>query len=256
MQTESHIQSKKLPLYRAKVETESTAKHPGKIQLRILPQFKDVGVAHLPWVEPLISGGMSTEEFSFTPPKKGATVWCVFLDDYWKSPYWLPGQFLNGFFDYDGQVKPALDTVPELSDTAYPNVRFRRLATGTIEFYNAQNGEYGTVHTSGSYSIFDADGNVYNYTVGEAHSYNDTGFVRLTADGSIELNGNVDFAVRFNELLTAFNQLKTDLNNLVIAYNAHTHPDPSSGSTGPTSAPGTSSAADVSSAKVDNVLLP
>jgi hypothetical protein len=256
MEKFKHTNSTDLPIYRARVEALDAGEHPGRIQLRVLPQFKNVDNTLLPWADPLVGVGMSAEEFSFTPPQVGAMVWCVFTDRYWKNPYWLPGQFLSGFFDYDGQIKPSLDSVTELGNTAYPNVRFRRLPTGTIEFYNADNGEYGTVHNSGSYIIFDVDGNSYTYTVGEAHTYNDNGFVRLTEDGNIELNGAVDFAVRFNELLTAFNQLRTDLNNFIVTYNTHTHADPSSGSTGPPSSPGTNSSADVSSAKVENVLLP
>lgn len=65
-------------------------------------------------------------------------------------------------------------------------------------------------------------------------------FIKYLKTGILHLNGDTDFAVRFNELETAFNELKSQ-------YNAHTH----GGST--TDKP---SVADISTAKVDTVKLP
>lgn len=64
-----------------------------------------------------------------------------------------------------------------------------------------------------------------------------------------------DYAVRYNELETAFNQLKQDLNTFISVFNAHTQPV-SGGTAGAPSIPGVSSAAIVTPAKVDNVRLP
>ena len=47
--------------------------------------------------------------------------------------------------------------------------------------------------------------------------------IYLRGDGTMEIGGNADFMVRYNELETAFNQLKSDFDSLVTAYNAHTH---------------------------------
>lgn len=258
MKRNAHANSKSLPLYKAVVTSAGDKEHPGRIQIRVQPQFRNVDKDLLPWADPLVGAGMGTDEFEFHPPQVDSLVWCVFLDDYWKSPRWLPGQFISGFFDYDGKVKPALDAASDVQDSEYPNVRFTHLPTGNIEFHNVDNGEYGFIHNSGSYNIFDPDGNMYFYTVGEAHTYNDNGNVRLAANGEIELNGNTDYAVRYSELLSAFNQLKEDLNALINAYNSHVHTGGTiSGSTGTISTPpGTISAADVSGSKVDNVRLP
>ena len=84
--------------------------------------------------------------------------------------------------------------------------------------------------------------------------------IRMLVDGVIELNGNADYAVRYNQLETAFNQLKSDFDDLVTLFNDHTHlylPGP--GSETPTAAPattGTASTADITQAKVDTVKLP
>lgn len=80
---------------------------------------------------------------------------------------------------------------------------------------------------------------------GERISYSYDGptiktFIKYLKTGILHINGSTDYAVRFTELETAFNELKTQ-------YNAHNH-----GGSG-TSAP---SVADISTAKVDTVKLP
>lgn len=82
-------------------------------------------------------------------------------------------------------------------------------------------------------------------------------FINFLQSGIIELNGNSDFAVRFSELETGFNQMKTDFNNfLTTAYNVHTHPTAPIGPISIPSLPGSASTADISAAKVDEVKLP
>lgn len=77
----------------------------------------------------------------------------------------------------------------------------------------------------------------------------------LRNDGIMELNGDDDNMVRFSELETAFDELKSDFNALVTVYNAHVHPGVTSGgaSTLITTSSGSSSAADISGAKIDEV---
>lgn len=72
-------------------------------------------------------------------------------------------------------------------------------------------------------------------------------FINFLTTGVLELNGNTDFAV-------AFNNLKTEFEELQSAYNAHTHTvDGNPGTTGTTN---TISTADIDNAKVDTVKLP
>jgi len=77
----------------------------------------------------------------------------------------------------------------------------------------------------------------------------------LKADGTMEIGGNSKNMVRYQELETAFNELKDDFNTLVSTFNAHTHTGvtPGVGSSGSTATPGTSSAADISPAKIDEI---
>lgn len=77
-------------------------------------------------------------------------------------------------------------------------------------------------------------------------------------DGTLEINGNTDFAVAFNNLKTAFDQLKSDHDALLNEYKLHVHAGVTTGA-GSTSAAGSSllpSSADIDPAKVSTVKLP
>lgn len=81
-------------------------------------------------------------------------------------------------------------------------------------------------------------------------------YLHLKNDGLMELAGNADFAVRFSELESGFNQLKSDFNSFITAtYNTHTHVTPA----GPSAKPlpvGTSSAASIAGAKISEIKVP
>lgn len=74
-------------------------------------------------------------------------------------------------------------------------------------------------------------------------------------DGTCEIGGDDDNMVRYSKLEEAFNELKTDFNNLVTVYNSHTHTGVTAGpgSTGTTPAAGQSSSADITPAKIDEI---
>jgi len=82
---------------------------------------------------------------------------------------------------------------------------------------------------------------------------------RIRNDGTFEIGGSVDNLIRFNKLKSAFDELKTDFNNLVTAYNAHTHITTATVGTGPpgiiapTTSTGTPSTADMADSKIDEL---
>ena len=80
-------------------------------------------------------------------------------------------------------------------------------------------------------------------------------FINFLSSGIIEINGNSDFAVRFNELESGFNELVTDFNNFVSTFNNHTQ-ILSGGIALAPSTPASSTSADISDAKVEEVKLP
>lgn len=80
-------------------------------------------------------------------------------------------------------------------------------------------------------------------------------YIFLKKDGSIEIGGDSDNAIRYSEMKTAFDTLRDDLNNLINLYNAHIHPTPS-GPSSPTVSLGTPSVADMTSSKIDEIKVP
>lgn len=82
-------------------------------------------------------------------------------------------------------------------------------------------------------------------------------YIHVKSDGTIEIGGNTDNMVRYSELETAFDQLKSDFDDLVTVFNAHTHLyAPGPGSPTPTAAPattGTPSTADITGAKINEI---
>ncbi len=87
---------------------------------------------------------------------------------------------------------------------------------------------------------------------GERKIYSSSGgaikaFINWLSSGILELNGNSDFAVRFNALETGFNALRSDHNTFLV----HVH-----GASGtPPVPPAVPSTASISAAKVDEVKI-
>jgi hypothetical protein len=81
--------------------------------------------------------------------------------------------------------------------------------------------------------------------------------IYLRADGTCEVGGDADNMVRYSELETAFNQLKSDFDALVSDYNSHTHivpQAPSGNTTSQTPIPtGSPSTADITPAKINEI---
>lgn len=81
-------------------------------------------------------------------------------------------------------------------------------------------------------------------------------YIWLKNNGTCEIGGNADNAVRYSKLEQAFNDLKTDFNNLVTIYNSHQHTFVGTGSVGAVTTTGTSSSADISPAKINEIKVP
>lgn len=121
---------------------------------------------------------------------------------------------------------------------------------GTINVWN-ENANI-EINPDGEYLLTTPKATIKADKDGNIELENDAGsFLNLT-DGTIaELMGNADFAVRYSELETAFNQLKSDFDN-------HTHlvPGVTSGSFSATATAPTNSTADISGAKIDEIKVP
>lgn len=88
---------------------------------------------------------------------------------------------------------------------------------------------------------------------GEVHLYStnsdgssEQAFILMKNDGTMQVNGDADYAIRYSDMKSAFNQFKND-------FNSHTH----TGNMGaPTSPPTVPTSADMSPSKVDTVQVP
>lgn len=82
-------------------------------------------------------------------------------------------------------------------------------------------------------------------------------FIHFKKNGDVIINGDGDNAIRYSKMKEAFDQLKSDFNNfLTTAYNLHQHPTAAPGPPSPPTLPGTSSVADMSSSKIDEIKVP
>jgi len=88
-------------------------------------------------------------------------------------------------------------------------------------------------------------------------------YIWIKEDGNLELLGEGDFAVRYLELETAFNQLQSDHDALVTAFNTHTHTTTATigasavpGVIAPVTAPELPSTADITPAKIEEIEVP
>ena len=75
---------------------------------------------------------------------------------------------------------------------------------------------------------------------------------KITGTSHIELNGNTNFAVKYTELKTAFDLLRTELNTFIVAYNSHAH---TGAGTSPPTVPGIPAVADMSASQNIKVLM-
>jgi len=77
-------------------------------------------------------------------------------------------------------------------------------------------------------------------------------------DGTIEINGNADNAVSYNDLEAAINNLVSSINTAISGWiTGHAHPVTTApGTTGPGAGAGPSVTADITAAKVNEVKLP
>lgn len=82
------------------------------------------------------------------------------------------------------------------------------------------------------------------------------GYIKCNKDGNVEIQGVDDFAVAYTDLKSAFDTFVADFNKFVTTYNSHTHPTAPVGPVSIPSSLGTNTTADMSAAKVEEVLLP
>lgn len=182
-----------------------------------------------------------------------------------------------------GSGKCLLTVAPQVGSYGYLHVSDRRLERwltegGIVEPISAQKFDISDcVFEPGLYPlVVDGDNGKLQSAVKtdriELRTRSGSTFVAVVDDESIEIEttGNVsingaetviqngtDYAVQYTALKSAFDTLKSDFNTFVTTvYNLHNHPTAPVGPVSVPSLPGTSSSADMSGSKVNDVRLP
>lgn len=205
----------------AKVIKNNDENQLGKIQVRIYPELVDVDEDFLPWVNFYSNSlnGTSKNSGEHIFPEVGSWV-RVFVEDYpiFHRVKIISNDYVEGLYIYE--KAEGLTEITELDAQTYPQPIFKFYKDGTIQFHNTDTGESGTLYGDGSYQIKDKNGNFFSYSVKEQKFYNDNGYIKLTNDGYIDLNGDERTLVTFAELNTALNNFKTSIEG-EIAKHSH-----------------------------------
>jgi hypothetical protein len=246
-----------LKLYTGKVISVDDEDKKGRIQIKILPEMKDVNDSDCPFLE-YFFGNSSEDELVQDFPPVNTLVWCL-CDENFYDKYYLGRRNIKGTYDFD-TVKDLLDSIDDItySDTDYKSLKFYLYEDGSLFFHNKSEGYRGFLHKDSTYDLYDKDGNRFIYGKDkDIKIYNDNGYFLIPTNGNIEINGDQDYAVAYNDLKTAFDQLKSDFDNFVnITYNLHTHATAPPGPISVPSVTGSSSSADMSGAKIDSIKVP
>ncbi len=81
--------------------------------------------------------------------------------------------------------------------------------------------------------------------------------IEMDHGGDLTFNEGTDNAVRYSKLEEAFNQLQDDFDNFVTTiYNVHQHATAAPGAPSNPSVTGAASTADITDAKIDDILVP
>lgn len=194
----------------------------GRVKLRPMPEFNGVEDSLLNWSYPhVLNGGGVTGGGEHNVPEIGEMVKIVIRDKFWQRIEYVTGDYTEDAYPYEDFSKK-VSSMSELDSQTYPQPKYiKQYKDGSYYFHNSETGESGHFHNSGSYVIFDKDGNTYTYSKKDIKSYNDnasleikengdtsidtSGAISLTDSGSISLNGNAKSLVTYAELNLALN---------------------------------------------------
>lgn len=145
----------KFNLYRGKVISLNDEDKKGRIQVKLLPEMKDIADSKCPWFPPL-EGNSSDNELKNNPPEIGSLIF-VLADNLFYHRYYTNFKYnIPGKFDYS-KIENLLNNIDGL-DTEYQNIIFELYQDGGLSFHNRNDGSHGYYHSSGSYFLINSDG--------------------------------------------------------------------------------------------------
>lgn len=143
-------------LHTAKVIDLEDADKQGKVKIKVLPEMEKLEDDVLPWAMPFVTH-LSENTLENDLPELNSVV-RVLVDKTWKRFYYLGNRYFYGLYDFSN-VTNMMDSLENV-DTEYVNLHFRMFADGSLMFHNDLDGSHGFMQSTGSYSVFDADGSL------------------------------------------------------------------------------------------------
>lgn len=182
---------------KAKVIDNNDPDKKSKIKLRILPYMNDVSENLLPWVEPYNSSKDSqTDIGNHKIPEKDSYVRVIIESIVSQEFRYLNGYYVDGLniFSKWSEIE---GNITEISGWEYPQpCEFEIFKDGSAVFRNTETGGTGFYHASGTYHIFDDDGNITSYIKDKSIKiYNDKTNFEIKDSGDVLLettNATVD----------------------------------------------------------------
>jgi len=163
-----------------------------RIKVKIFPELKDVSDDNLPYAKPYFNGySGSKDEAEHNPPEIDSWV-VVACHPKFKYFYYLNGSYVEGFNAYqhwDNTFKSKIKN-SDIESQTYPQPHLRVYPDGSCEFWNTETGARGYIHNSGSYSLYDKDGNVFAYMPSgkSIKIYSDQASIEFQADGTLDVD--------------------------------------------------------------------
>lgn len=155
------IKNEFTPLIRwAKVIDNVDPDQLGKCKLRVMPEFNGISDNDLKYFPPhqnYCGGGTNS---SHCVPEIGEMIKVKILDPFWQQIEYLNGDYVENLYPY-ANFSNIVSNIAELGGQTYPQPLFvQQFTDGSFIFRNTETGEMGFYHSSKSYFIFDANGNI------------------------------------------------------------------------------------------------
>lgn len=158
----------------------------GKVQLRILPEMKDVDEDKLPWCFPFMPSHGGGENPVSEIPENDDMVTAFIKDPSWIYIEYMAADYIEDKYPY-ADFEDIVGDMTELGTQTYPNPQLRKYKDGSFSFHNTATGEHGFYNKNGSYCLFDVNGDVYVYSKDKVKIYDDHGNMIKTTSSGLEI---------------------------------------------------------------------
>lgn len=159
---------KNFNLYVGKILSLNDSDNVYRLQIKLLPEYKDIPDDDCPWLPPFFKNNMK----EYSPPSEDSLVW-VLYDEYFQEGYYIPGYYVSGLIDFS-EVSDILNGASDTGINDYEDLKFTLEDDGSLSYINRSTGERGIIQSTGTYVIIESNGDVTVKTSNQVKIYNDT----------------------------------------------------------------------------------